>query len=336
MSKSSLRIVAAALAATAIVALAGCSSESGTPPATADGADGRSVAYLNFSVVNVYDKPIQDAAQAAADKAGVKMTVFDGKADGGAQFNQLQNVITAGTYDGVIIQAVQSTNLIPLIKEATAQGIAVVIVDQVVGEDLSTNEPQVDGIVASVTIPPVQVGKRLGELAIQSCTEASCDAAFIYGYKGSVTDDGLAQGFADAIAGSKVTMAAEGQGSYTTEGGLEAAQNILTSNPDVDIMVAADQTLLGAEQAIASAGRTGEVTLIGYNGSTPALAKIKEGAWFGGVQYPQKTAGREAMEAMVDYFDTGATPGAIELLANQPHDNLITKDTVDDFHSEDQ
>src|SRR5947209_4964994 len=143
---------AVSLAATAL-ALAACgssSSSSSSKAATSSSSAASTgkhlkIAYMSFAVANSYDAPMLAAAQAVASDNNTSLTVFDANNDPNKQFSELQNVITAGGYDGIITQPIESTNLIPLVQQAIGKGIKVVNIDQILGPKLDTFQKQVSG-----------------------------------------------------------------------------------------------------------------------------------------------------------------------------------------------
>ena len=164
--------------------------------------------------------------------------------------------------------------------------IEIVVLNQVVGPDLTTSDPQVDGIAASVLAAPYRSGNRHGNLTVQACEgNDDCKVVFIYGIKGIPLDDAIRQGFDDVIANhSNIKVVAEGEGKYLgPDGGIAATQDILSSGNAFDVMVGADQSMQGAAIVLADEGMTGKVKLIGLGGSGPAIKGIKDGSWFAGV-----------------------------------------------------
>ncbi len=122
------RRLTGAAALSAAVVLAGCSSAtsgSGTssaPPSSAAPTGTAQIAYLSFAVANSYDAPMLAAAQAAASDNNAKLTVFDAKNDPKTQYSQLQNVISSGTYQGVIVQPIFGTGLTDLVGPGDREG----------------------------------------------------------------------------------------------------------------------------------------------------------------------------------------------------------------------
>jgi ribose transport system substrate-binding protein len=124
-----------------------------------------SIAYLSFAVENSYDAPMLAAAQAVASTDGATMKVFDANNSPQTQFSQLQDVINSGQYNGIIVQPIFGTGLTSLVAQAIAKGIKVVNMDQILGPDLSTDQPQVKGLSANVTFVPTEMGPSSATLS---------------------------------------------------------------------------------------------------------------------------------------------------------------------------
>ena len=78
-------------------------------------------------------------------------------------------MISAGKYDGIIVQPILGTGLTSLVTQAIAKKIKVVNIDQILGADYTTDKPQVAGLSANVTFIPSKIGQQMGTLAIQAC-----------------------------------------------------------------------------------------------------------------------------------------------------------------------
>jgi ribose transport system substrate-binding protein len=146
--------VVAAVAAAAL-ALAACSSSSSSTPASSSAPASpaaakkpMNIAYLSFAVQNSYDAPMLAAAQTAAADSGAKLTVFDANNSPQTQ-QQLQDVINSGQYNGIILQPIYGAGLTSIVATAIGKGIKVVNMDQILGSNLSTDQPQVQGLSAA-------------------------------------------------------------------------------------------------------------------------------------------------------------------------------------------
>ncbi len=314
------------------LALAGTALVSSSFAASAQ--EGYEVAYLSASSANTWLSASMAEMQKVADANGIKITEFDAQFDPGLQTSQFQDAIASGKYDGIVLVSINGPGAIPDVELAISEGIEVVILNQVVGTDLKTSDPQVEGIAASVMAAPYRSGVRFGELTIQACEGIDpCEVVFIYGIKGIPLDDAIRLGFDDTIAGhSSITVVAEGEGKYLgPDGGIAATQDILQISDSFHVMVGADQSMQGAAIVLADEGMTGQVKLIGLGGSEAALAGIADGSWFGGVFGAPADEGKFAMEAMLDALTNKNHQGGIDPLASAPGEGLITAENVGEF-----
>ena len=304
--------------------------------AAADEAPAESfeVAYLSASSANTWLLSSYNEMKVVAEANGVTITEFDAQFDPAAQTTQLQDVIASGQYDGVIVTAINGPGLIPDIEAALDAGLQVVVLNQVVGTDLTTSEPQVDGVAASVLAAPQINGERYGRLTIQACEGIDpCRVVFLFGIKGIPLDDALRSGF-DAVIGEvpSIEVVAEGEGQYLgPDGGINAIQDILIAQPEFDVVVGADQSIQGVEIVLADEGLLGAVKLIGLGGSEPAIAGVAGGTWFGTVYGAPADEGRIAMEAMVAALTDGTITGGVDPLVSLTDDGLVTAANASQF-----
>lgn len=305
--------------------------------ATVGVAADKQVAYLSASSANTWLSVSMAEMQKVADANGIAITEFDAQFDPAKQTAQMQDAIASGKYDGIVLVSINGPGAIPDVEAAIAEGIEVVILNQVVGADLTTSDPQVAGVAASVLAAPYRSGQRHGALTVQACEGIDpCEVVFIYGIKGIPLDDALRAGFDDTIsAHPSITVVAEGEGKYLgPDGGITATQDILQVNDSFHVMVGADQSIQGAAIVLADEGMTGKVKLIGLGGSAPALKGIADGSWFGGVFGAPADEGRLAMEAMVDALANGNHQGGIDPLTTVADDGLITSGNISKFSAQ--
>jgi len=326
----------AALTVAALVAACGSSSSSSTGSSsgtTANAGKQLKIAYLSFAVANSYDAPMLAAAQAVAGENNTKLTVFDANNDPNKQFSQLQNVITQGGYDGVILQPIESTNLITPAQDAISKKIKVANIDQILGPKLDTVEKQVEGQSVNVTFVPTDIGTKLGKLVVQACSQnnlSPCKVGYLYDIKASALDVAIRKAFNTAIAGSPVKVVAEGQSFFTPAKGLAATQDMLQAQPDLNLIVGADQGIEGGSQAIGKK----KVILVGYGGSAAAQQGVASGAWFGDVAQNPATEGRLGTQQLIQAIRTGKDFPAVNAVDQLPGDGVITKENASQFHPE--
>jgi ribose transport system substrate-binding protein len=335
IGKKSLALVATA----GCLALAACgSSHPGNSGTTTTSSKKMNIAYLSFAVENSYDAPMLAAAQTVADTEGATVKVFDANNSPQTQYSQLQDAINSGQYNGIIVQPIFGTGLISLVKQAIAKGIKVVNLDQILGPNLSTDEPQVKGLSANVTFVPTKIGTQLGQLVVQACKSKNldpCNVGYLYDIKASALDVAISGAFDKAIkADPAVKVVAQGQSFFSPTDGLAAVQDMLQAQPKLSLIVGSDQGIEGGAEALASAKLTGKVILVGYGASAASLAGIASGAWYADVAQAPASEGRLAMQAMIDALKTGKVSGAINPVAGLPDDGVVTKANVSQFTAE--
>jgi ribose transport system substrate-binding protein len=328
-------VLGATLAAAALV-LTACSGPAAEGEAPAE--DERiQVALLAFAVANTYVTPMIEQAQEVADANNVELTIFDANNDPNAQLAQLQDAIASGQYDGIITQPIYGPGLMDGVAQAIEAGIKVVNVDQILGDDFSTNAVQVEGLSANVSQRPADMGKKLGEQTVEACASKNldpCQVAYLYNIKASALDEAMRVAWDDAVAGSPVEVIAEGESFFNPANALTVVQDILTAHPDLHGIVGADQSMQGSDQALTAADKLDDVLLVGFGGSEQALAAVADGRWFSSVMMVPASSGKLGMEAMIDAIRNGNDQGVVDPFDGLPNEWIITKDTAGEFTAE--
>jgi ribose transport system substrate-binding protein len=314
-------ILAGALALSACASSDDSSSSSSTTKAPSTANKPVRIAYLSFAVANSYDAPMLAAAQAIAKENSSTIKVFDANNDPKKQFAQLQTATSSGDYDAIIVQ------------DAITAGKKVVNMDQILGKDLSTDQPQVDGLSGNVVFVPTEIGTKLGKLVTQACQAQSldpCKVGYLFDIKASALDVAIKKSFDAAVAGSPVKVVAQGESFFTPANGLKAAQNMLQAHSDLNLIVGSDQGIEGAVQAIGNK----KVILVGYGGSAAGIAGVAAGKWYGDVAQLPASEGRLAAQAAIKAVRTGAKAGGVNPVADLPAAGVVTKDNADQFTAE--
>ncbi|MGZ8694823.1 MAG: sugar ABC transporter substrate-binding protein, partial [Gaiellaceae bacterium] len=299
----------------------------GAPKATTT-----NVAYLSFAVANSYDAPMLSAARKVAKAGGAKVTVFDAANDPKKQLSQLQTAISSGQFQAIIVQPIYGPQLIPTIKQAIAKGIKVVNIDQILGTNPGTAAPPVKGLSGNVVFVQTQIGQKQGKLLVAACKGKSpCNVGYLYSVKASSLDAAIRKGVNSAIKGKNIKIVAEGETFYTPSVALKAAQTMLQAQPDLNVIMGADQGATGAQIAL---GNNKDVILIGYGGGGVGLSRVKSGRWYGTVVQRPATEGRRGMECALKAVKTGKGCGGIDVLAGLPNGGIVTKANAGKFKAE--
>ena len=223
-----------------------------------------------------------DQLHEEADSIG-NITIIDADAqdDSVKQSSDVDTAIMQGV-DAIIISPKDVTALAPAIQEAVDAGIPVVTIDRYV--------EGVDGILAHVGAENVLGGEAQGQWIVENYP----DGATVINLQGTpgagpaiARNEGL-HNVLDAVS-EQYPIVAEQTANFRRDEGLSVTSSLLASLPEApDVIVAAnDDMALGAIQAVAEAGLTGQVAVLGFDALPEALAAVNDGTLAGTVeQFP--------------------------------------------------
>ena len=294
------------------------------------------VAYMSYGVANSYDAPMLAAAKAVALTTGhVKVTVFDSQSTDTLQVSELQNVVNSGKYQGIITQPIYGPVLVPEVKAAIKKGIKVVNIDQILGTNYSSDQIEVHGLSGNVVFFPAKIGSQLAAETILACGSANpCKVVLVHNYTGDEPDAEITKTFTAGLAkDANATIVAQGDGLYTPSAALTVVADALVANPDLNVIVGADQDCEGAQSALTSAKNT-TAKLVCYGASATGIAAVKSGAWFADVAQLPATEGELGMIALIKAMKTGKGSGSQNPVAKLPNNGIVTKSNASKFNGE--
>lgn len=235
------------------------------------------------------------------------------ESDPEGQLAMMEEMVNQGC-DALLISPQTDKNLIPAVKKARKEGILLINVDDAVLED------------AEHFVGPNQYenGIRAGRYFIEEYPRGG-KVAVIKGLPGVYAVFQRSQGFIDTLKDSPFEIVAQAHGDWDLQKSLEQAKRILKQYPDLkgfycnnDIMA------LGVVQAVKTAGRLGEVTVIGTDGIMPAYDAIRAEEMTGTVDsFPYET-GLVAVEVALRILEGQKVPRVVF----SPQ-NLVTKENAD-------
>ncbi|HTW28536.1 MAG TPA: sugar ABC transporter substrate-binding protein [Acetobacteraceae bacterium] len=276
--------------------------------ATVMGLSGAAQAkQLTFALSSVglsypFASAIAKGFREAGDKVGARTIVLDARGEVQKQANDIQDLITEKV-DGIVIMPLDSTVAVRWVDHAAAAGIPVVSVGSEIGDP--NKRPIKDvypKLVALATQDEVAAGEAAGRVAATLLPKGKvAKIAVIEGKAGFPEVQQRREGFENALkaAGAKYDIVASQPGDWTAEKGESACQNILQSNPGVDLFFAeSDDMVVGCARAVRDAGS--DAKLIGMGGSKLAISAIKSGEVTATVCYKPENLGALAFDALYD------------------------------------
>lgn len=233
------------------------------------------VAYVTMDVTSPYFIKLIDGMKEEAEALGVELTVHDGKYQAQPQIDAIDTLITQGV-DAIILSANDPAALQPSVDKAKEAGIKVVAANvEMENTDAFVSLVEKDYGLTGGEIAGEYIADKMGgeaEVAILTFTQVP---AVIQ------RAEGLKEGILKHAPNAKVVAEVEAS---TREAGLEAIENVLQTNPNLNVVVGInDDAVLGGYEAMMAAQRTGDdVCLVGFDAVDEAIAKIKEGGIYRG------------------------------------------------------
>lgn len=312
-----------------LVAGAGIAALAMIPAAQAQ----KRVAYFAASSQNGFNQATYAGVEKKAAELGYETEIFDGQFDAAVQYNQIEDVLAGGQFDGMIVAPNDSVGIAGAFEQVIAAGVPIATVLFPVGPDLNTLEPQVEGITATVASPPVPGATVQAEAVVDFCADLDpCNVAIIIGAKIFPFDNLRLETFEKVLAEhSNIDVVAVGEGWYSPDPSLQAMTDILQANADIHVVLSnADQHLVGVEIALDAAGYdVADLYLSGGGAAAISIDAIREGRWDATLAYFPLTMGELAMEQIANAIEGKPVTNAINMDEAGPLQAMIDRDVLD-------
>src|SRR5919108_113318 len=141
-------------------------------------------------------------------------------------------------------------------------------------------------------------GKLAGDYLVKT-TGGKARVAILEGIPGHETGDSRLRGFRDAVKGAPgIAIVASQPANWERDQGFNVFQNMLQAHQDIDsVFACSDLMALGAIEAIAAAGKTGKIRVVGFDALDDAKKAIAAGTMEASVaQFPYEM-GKAAVES---------------------------------------
>lgn len=265
------------------------------------------VAYVTMDITSPYFIEMIEGMKEKSDELGIEFTVHDGRYEAQPQIDAIETLIVQGV-DVIILSANDPAALQSSVDKARAEGIKVVAAN--------VEMQNVDAFVSLVEKDYGLVGGGIAGKYIAENMDGEAEVAVLtFTQVPAVIErgNGLIEGIKNHAPNAKIVAKIEAN---DRESGLKAIENVLQSNPNLNVVVGvSDDAVLGGYQAMMAAQRTGtDVCLVGLDAVDEAIGKIKEGGIYRGtvdidpygsgkviMEAAQKVANGEVMTEMIKF-----------------------------------
>jgi ribose transport system substrate-binding protein len=291
-----------------------------TPPAANDKP---AVALVLKTLNHPFFVDMRRGAQEAADRLGVTLQVqaAEREIDVEKQMQIVENLIQTGI-KALCITPSGSREIIAALVKTKAAGIPIVVVDTRLDAKAAADA----GVEAKTFVGSDNYeGGRIAGDYVAKVTGGKARVGILEGIPGHETGDSRLRGFRDAVASHPgITIVASQPANWERDQGFNVFQNMLQAHGDIDtVFAASDLMALGAIEAIAAAGKTGKIRVIGFDALDDAKKAIAAGTMEGSVaQFPAEM-GRVAVESAVKVIRGESVPPDTKVKLE-----LVTKESL--------
>jgi ribose transport system substrate-binding protein len=265
--------------------------------ASNEGSGGPRVAFVMKTLNHPFFLDMQRGAEDAAGKAGIALVVqaAEREIDVEKQMQIIENLLQTDIRV-LIVTPSGSREIASAIVKANRANVPVVVVDtRVDPQAVANNDLDLETFIGSDNY---EGGRVAGEY-LARVTGGKARVAVLEGIPGHETGDSRLRGFRDAFKPHPgMTIVASQPANWERDQGFTVFQNMLQAHPDIDALFAANDLMaLGAVEAIAAAGRTGRIRIVGFDALEDARKAIEAGRMEASVAQSPYDMGRIAVES---------------------------------------
>lgn len=263
-----------------LMLLAGCGSKSAVDSSAQSPSDSSKprVALIMKSLANEFFSTMAKGAQQHqaehSDQYDLVVNGIKDERDLSRQVSLVEEMVASGV-DAIVIAPADSKALVPVLRRAKQAGIVVINIDNQLDQDVLKQE--------NVTIPFVGPdnmagAKKVGDYLAQSLEGTSAQVGILEGIRTSFNAQQRLKGFQASMQEAGIKIAASQSAEWEMSQANTVAASMLSEHPQITAILAANDSMaLGAIAAVKSAGRSGQVQIVGFDNITAIQQAIREG-----------------------------------------------------------
>jgi ribose transport system substrate-binding protein len=243
------------------------------PAAQAPAGKRPKVTLVMKSLANEFFKVMGDATQAWQKQDNtfdLNMVGMNSETDIDTQINAVENAITQKA-DLIVLAPADSVGLVPSVKKALAQGITVVNFDVMLDQKALGEAGLKDFLFVG---PDNAEGAKLAGDALAKKLGPGGKVIILEGNPGADNATQRKNGFMQSVQEGKLELLDSVTAHWETEEANTVMTNLLTKHPDVQgVMAANDSMALGVVKALDAAGKSGQIQVVGFD-NIPAVQPL--------------------------------------------------------------
>jgi ribose transport system substrate-binding protein len=228
------------------------------------------------SLANEFFKDMEEGAVKHAQERGDLTLVPVGmhsETDIDTQISAIENFITQKV-DAIVVAPADSRALVPPLARAIKAGIIVINID--VALDAAAKKQA--GVDLAFVGPDNRAGAKMSGDVLAKALGTGGKVVIIEGNPGADNAQQRKRGFDDSVKEGKLDLVDSRTAHWETEEANSVFSNILTAHPDVQgVMAANDSMALGVVKAIDASGKSGKIKVVGFDNIAAVQPLLKDG-----------------------------------------------------------
>lgn len=282
------------------------------------------LSFIVKDMTNPYYWRMGEGAKRAAEELGIEMNFVSAATNGDIE-GQIAVVETelVKSPDAIVLVPMNGTALIPKVMEANALGIPVITADTRVDDGPGRVE-------TFVGLDEEESFAEMAEWVVEQIG-GSGEVAILEGFRGSSTAELRLNGMMRVFDSyPDVDVVASIAADWDQEKGLKAAEDILQAHPEVDAILGTNDLMaMGAVQAVAGAGLSDQIVVVGDDAIPSALASMRSG---GGLDATiDGNTDRVGYEAVMAAYNLVVNGAELDDWIVVPSSILLPADVTDEY-----
>ena len=261
-----------------LLAIAGCRSE--VPQVSSRDAPSAKprVALIMKSLANEFFATMEDGAKAHqtehADEYELIANGIKDERDLARQVALVEEMI-ANQVDAIVIAPADSKALVPACRRALEAGIVVVNIDNKMDEEVLAQS----GVNVPFVGPDNRAGARMVGEHLAKGLSSGTSVGILEGIPTAFNAQQRRLGFEDAMQAARMKIVDTQSGQWEMDVANRVASAMLSEHPEIEALLCSnDNMALGALAAVKSAGRAGEVAIVGFDNISAVQQAIRDQA----------------------------------------------------------
>jgi ribose transport system substrate-binding protein len=270
--------VFAGAALAAVMLFAGCSPSGAPAPNPAQNIAHPKIALIMKSLANDFFATMAEGARRhQAQHAGDYDLLVSGiknETDLSEQVNLVEQAVAQGAA-AIVIAPADSKALVPALRRAQDAGVVIVNIDNRLDADVVKQS----GLSVSFVGPDNRDGARRVGMALAAKLKPGDEVAIIEGVTTAFNGQQRRAGFEEAMQTATMKLVAVQSGEWEMDKANTVAANLLTAHPNLKALLCAnDNMAIGAVSAVAAAGKTHQVLVVGFDDIAAVKPLLADGS----------------------------------------------------------